>query len=158
MPSQPLRAGMPAPGFSLPDAPGHYVSLDTFRGEPVVLLFYAGDFNPVCIRQLTIFNEALAEFLRLQAQVLAVSTDNVWSHLNFSRSYNLHFPLLSDYHPQGRTARDYHVYHYRTGEAVRSAFVIDARGLIVDAYEASGDIAVSANGAISALEQVRKAV
>src|SRR5262249_12664977 len=34
-----LKAGMPAPGFSLPDLRGKSVSLDQFRGRKVLLVF-----------------------------------------------------------------------------------------------------------------------
>jgi hypothetical protein len=40
MPSSPLPAGIPAPAFTLPAEPGREVSLEEFRGKPVVLAFY----------------------------------------------------------------------------------------------------------------------
>ena len=44
----PLPAGIPAPAFSLPAEPGKQVSLEEFRGRPVVLAFYPADWSPVC--------------------------------------------------------------------------------------------------------------
>ena len=37
-----VQVGQPAPGFSLPDAAGHIVSLEMFRGKPLALIFYRG--------------------------------------------------------------------------------------------------------------------
>lgn len=37
-----LREGQPAPAFALPDAAGGSVSLDDFRGKPVLLYFSMG--------------------------------------------------------------------------------------------------------------------
>ena len=40
------------------------------------------------------------------------------------------FPLLSDFWPHGRTARDYGVFWEKTGFAIRGTFLVDAAGVI----------------------------
>ena len=42
-----LRFGQPAPGFSLPSTLGRPVSLEEFRGQDVVLVFYCYDFGGI---------------------------------------------------------------------------------------------------------------
>lgn len=148
-----LPAGLPAPDFSLRDTPEDWVSLADFAGSPVVLLFYAADFHPVCTRQITVFNEVLPEFHRRGAQVLGISPDAIWSHIAFSRHYNVHFPLLSDYYPRSGVARLYKV-PVRGGEPARAVYVIDSRGVIVWSQTAPDDVALAAKGAFEAVESL----
>lgn len=152
-PSILLPAGTQAPDFSLRDAPENWVALSDYAGSPVVLLFYAADFHPVCTRQLTVFNEALPAFHRLGAQVLGISNDNVWSHIAFSEQFNMHFPLLSDFYPIGEASSAYRV-PTTDGESARAAFVVDARGDVAWSHIAPPDIALDAKGALETVEKL----
>jgi cytochrome oxidase Cu insertion factor (SCO1/SenC/PrrC family) len=42
-----VEVGQKAPDFSLPSTAGGKVSLSQFRGQPVLIEFYAADFAPV---------------------------------------------------------------------------------------------------------------
>ena len=55
----PLPPGTEAPDFELPSAPNETVSLGEFRGQPVILAFYPGDWSPVCSDQLALYQEVL---------------------------------------------------------------------------------------------------
>lgn len=44
--------GETAPEFTLPGTGGREYSLSSYRGQPVVLVFYPGDDSPVCTKQL----------------------------------------------------------------------------------------------------------
>ena len=44
--SDPLAVGSAAPDFTLPDETGKPVTLSSFRGKSVVLVFYPGDDTP----------------------------------------------------------------------------------------------------------------
>jgi peroxiredoxin Q/BCP len=44
-----LAEGQPAPTFTLPGDSGEDVSLESFRGRPVVLYFYPKDDTPATI-------------------------------------------------------------------------------------------------------------
>jgi peroxiredoxin len=61
----PLKAGTPAPSFTLHSTPDQMVSLSELRGKPVVLVFYPADWSPVCSDQLGLYNELLPEFSQL---------------------------------------------------------------------------------------------
>ena len=100
-----LKAGAPAPDFSLPSTPDQKVSLSEFRGRPVVLVFYPADWSPVCSDQLALYNELLPEFALLDAEILGISCDGVWCHIAFSKDRKLHVPLLADFEPKGAVAR-----------------------------------------------------
>ena len=84
-----LRAGIPAPEFTLRSTPDQFVSLTEFRGRPAVLAFYPADWSPVCGDQMSLYNELLPEFRSLGAELLGISVDGTWCHAAFSR-----FPIL----------------------------------------------------------------
>ncbi|HEX2487646.1 MAG TPA: redoxin domain-containing protein, partial [Nitrososphaeraceae archaeon] len=71
--SNALQPGATAPNFTLRTTPDKSVSLDQFRGNPVILLFYPADFSPVCGDEVSLYNEILPEFQRLNAEVIGIS-------------------------------------------------------------------------------------
>src|SRR6202161_2093514 len=111
-----LKAGTPAPDFTLPSTPDQKVSLSEFRGRPVVLVFYPADWSPVCSDQLSLYNELRPEFAEYEAQIVGISVDGIWCHLAFSKDRKLHMPLLADFEPKGAPARLYGVYDEKAGE------------------------------------------
>jgi peroxiredoxin Q/BCP len=122
-----VSVGDAAPNFVLPGTGGRTYALSEWRGAPVVLVFYPGDNTPVCTKQLTSYNEELAAFEGVGAQVLAVSTQDVTSHETFAATHGFRFPLLADVDKAVSQA-------YGTigplGFARRSVFVIDREGVI----------------------------
>jgi len=86
-----------APDFTLPGTGGRSYSLAEYRGRSVVLAFYPGDDTPVCTLQLNAYTREIDEFEGLDAQVLAVSPQDVSSHERFSaKQGGFAFPLLAD--------------------------------------------------------------
>ena len=148
----PLQAGTPAPDFTLPATADQTVSLNEFRGRPVVLVFYPADWSPVCGDQIGLYNELLSEFNRYDAQLLGISTDGVWSHQAFAESRNIHFPLLSDFHPKGAVAKAYGVYRPEAGTSARALFVIDGEGIIQWSYVSPVGVNPGADGILEALD------
>lgn len=132
------NVGDPAPDFALPglvltgDDPsvetvqtGEY-TLSAARGRPLVLAFYPGDDTAVCTRQLCSYSSGLDEFAKLDAQVWAISTQDLASHEKFARKHHLRMPLLSD---TDRTA--VRAYGIGLGAMLRrSVFILDADGVI----------------------------
>jgi peroxiredoxin Q/BCP len=88
--------GEPAPDFTLPGTGDRSYTLSDYRGRPVVLVFYPGDGTPVCTRQLNSYNDDLAAFDAVGAQVLAISPQDVASHERFAAEFGFQFPLLAD--------------------------------------------------------------
>ena len=151
-----LKAGTPAPDFSLPSTPDQKVSISEFRGRPVVLVFYPADWSPVCSDQLGLYNELKSEFSEFDAQVIGLSVDGVWCHLACSKDRKLHIPLLADFEPKGAVARQYGVYREKDGESERALFVIDAEGVIRWSYVSPVGINPGADGILKALESIAK--
>ena len=122
-----------APAFTLRATGGKYVSLGDYLGHPVVLVFYPGDDNPVCTRQLNSYNDDLSQFSAMNAQVLAMSSQSIESHEKFSAKHGFHFPLLADVDKSVAAA-------YGTlgplGFPRRSVFVVDRTGIVRYAHRA----------------------
>lgn len=152
--AQPLAAGSLAPDFTLHSTPDQEVSLQDFRGKPVVLVFYPADWSPVCGDQVALYNEMRSEFARHHAQVLGLSVDGVWSHAAFAKDRKLHFPLLADFEPKGAVARLYGVYRPKEGCSERALFVIDAEGKIAWSYVSPIGVNPGADGIFDALEKL----
>ncbi len=70
------------------------MSLNDFRGQPVILAFYPADWSPVCTDQLSLYAMVMPEFKKFNAELLAISVDNIWSHLAFVKDRKLNFPVL----------------------------------------------------------------
>jgi thioredoxin-dependent peroxiredoxin len=91
-----VEEGKPAPSFTLPSDSGEDVSLESFRGKPVVLYFYPKDDTPGCTTQACGIRDVWDKFERKGAVVLGVSPDNTEKHVEFREKYKLPFTLLSD--------------------------------------------------------------
>jgi peroxiredoxin len=150
-----LNPGTRAPDFKLRRTPDQSVSLNEFRGRPVVLAFYPADWSPVCGDQMALYNEMLDEFQEFQAEVIGISVDGAWCHSAFSKQNKLHFPLLADFEPKGGVARAYGVYDEKDGTCERALFVIDPAGIIHWSYVSPIGINPGANGILSALEDLK---
>ncbi|MEO8634585.1 MAG: redoxin domain-containing protein [Gemmatimonadales bacterium] len=150
----PLAAGTPAPGFSLHATPDQLVSLEEFRGHPVILAFYPADWSPVCGDQMALYNELHSVFRRFHAELIGISVDGAWCHAAFREARKLHMPLLSDFEPKGAVARSYGVYREQDGTTERALFVIDGAGIIRWSYVSPLGVNPGADGILEALEQL----
>ena len=91
-----LKAGDPAPDFTLDRDGGGRVSLSGLKGRKVVLYFYPKDDTSGCTAEAKDFNALLPDFAKAGADVVGVSPDSVASHDKFARKYGLCFPLVAD--------------------------------------------------------------
>jgi len=132
-----FKVGKQAPDFSLPDEHGNLVKLSSFRGKRVILYFYPADDTPGCTAQACGFRDSFEEIQEKNAVVIGISPDNAHSHQRFRAKYNLPFVLLSD--PDHAVAEKYGAWGEKSfmGKKslgiIRSHFVIDEQGKIVDA-------------------------
>jgi peroxiredoxin len=152
-----LKAGKIAPHFTLESSDRRRVSLKTYFGKPIILVFYPADWSTVCKGQLSLYNELLPEFKKFGAEVLGISVDSANSHSEFARQRNLHFPLLADFEPKGEVAKKYGVYRIKDGITERALFVISADGKIAWSYCSPIGINPGAEGIILALQKLSAA-
>ena len=148
----PRPRGARAPDFCLPAGPNQTGCLRDFCGQPVVLVFYPADWDPVSTEQLAYYQELLPEFQRLGAALVGISVDGVWCHRAWGKERGIQYPLLSDFEPKGAVARAYGVYHAGAGTAERALFVVDAVGAIHWSDRAPLTVDPGADGILSALE------
>ena len=130
--------GKPAPDFKLEGVVGvvpgkefNTLSLSDFKGKWLVFFFYPADFTFVCPTEIKGFNDNLDLFRKLNAEIVAVSTDSKWSHLAWIKRGdlgNLRYPLLADFNKE--TARAYGVLDSEKGVALRGLFIIDPNGTL----------------------------
>jgi peroxiredoxin len=131
-----LEVGSPAPDFELRDETGKKRRLAEFKGSKLLLVFYPGDFSPVCSDQLSVYQEVLPELEEAGVQMVAVSVDSGYSHAAFKEKLGLGFPLLSDFHPKGEASQAYEAYFEPAGFSNRSLVLVDEEGKVAWAYEA----------------------
>jgi peroxiredoxin len=123
--------GGPAPDFTLRDQFGQDVTLSSYVGrKAVLLLFYPAAFSGVCTGEMAGVRDRLDEFLTFDTEVLAISTDPVYSLRAFADADGLNFPLLSDFWPHGAVSESYEVFDAGRGSARRSSYVIDTQGVL----------------------------
>jgi mycoredoxin-dependent peroxiredoxin len=136
-----LSVGDSAPEFSLPDQDKQVVSLSELRGTPVLLVFYPFAFSGLCTGELCQLRDELADYTDAGVNVLAISTDPVFSLKAFREKEGFDFPLLSDFWPHGAVAQAYGAFNEKAGMAVRATFLVDADGQIAFAeVNGPGDV------------------
>ena len=151
-----LLKGTQAPDFSLYATPDQRIALSEFRGRRLILAFYPADWSPVCGDQMSLYNEMLSFFKKHNAVLLGISVDGKWSHLAFTESRQLHFPLLADSAPKGDVAKMYKVYDEKGEEAKRALYIIDENGIIRWSYLSPTGINPGADGILEVLEELDK--
>ncbi|HEY0406286.1 MAG TPA: peroxiredoxin [Pyrinomonadaceae bacterium] len=134
--SAPPKVGQSAPDFSLPYAtqekiffkPEERLSLSAQRGKNVILAFYPADWSGGCTKEVCTLRDTFAELSKLNAQVLGISGDYVFSHHEWAKFHKLQFPLLSDH--DHKVARLYGSYMEDVGFNKRTIFLVDKEGVI----------------------------
>ncbi|OIO39571.1 MAG: thioredoxin peroxidase [Candidatus Omnitrophica bacterium CG1_02_49_16] len=106
------------------------VKLADYKGKWLVVFFYPLDFTFVCPTEIQSFNKLYGEFKKLGAEVIASSTDSVYSHKAWVESAlgKVKFPMLGDTGHQ--VARTFNVLVEDKGIALRGTFIIDPSGTL----------------------------
>lgn len=132
-----LNIGDKAPGFKLfsKNITGEpkEVSLEDFKGKNLVILFYPLSFTGTCTEEMCEITKGFNEYKNLDADVVGISVDSVFSQEAWAKSNNIMVPLLSDFNKE--VSKSYGAYYNEFvlgmhGVAKRSAFVIDKEGII----------------------------
>jgi peroxiredoxin Q/BCP len=143
-----LAPGDEAPPFTLPDADGNAVSLDSYRGRKVVVYFYPAAMTPGCTTQACDFRDSLESLHAAGVDVIGISPDQPAKLAKFREKEGLTFPLLAD--PSHEVLAAYGAWgekqnYGRTYVGVlRPTFVVDEDGRIAEAQynvKAKGHVA-----------------
>jgi glutaredoxin-dependent peroxiredoxin len=151
-----LRIGDKAPDFTLVDADRKERKLSEFSGKTNVLVFFPGAFTGVCTKEMCSFRDSIAEFNRMNAQVIGICVDAPAAIKAFAAHNHLEFPVLSDF-TRDVSKKYGGIYESFGGvkglsAAKRSVFVLDQKGIVRYAW-ITEDPAVEPD-----YESVRKAV
>jgi peroxiredoxin len=126
-----LAVGQSAPDFTLKDQHQKEVKLSDFAGKKrVVLVFYPLDWSPTCTQEHACFVNDMRNFDTLDAEVLGVSVDSVWSHKAYADKMGIKYSLLADFHPKGAMSEKYGVYLGDKGITGRAIIIIDKNGKV----------------------------
>ena len=126
-----VNVGDKAPAFTLYNTQKEKVNLSDFKGKKVVLLFFPLAFSSTCTEELCTMRDNLNTYEGLDAQIMAVSVDSLYTLGKFKSEQQLNFPLLSDFNRE--VSRAYGALHeffaYGMREvSKRAAFIIDDQG------------------------------
>jgi len=126
-----VKAGQPAPDFTLPAVSGKNIALSQYQGKRnVVISFVPAAFTPVCSGQWPGYNIVKDMFDETDAVLLGVSVDNIPTLYAWTRQMGkLWFEVLSDFWPHGSVADKYGVLR-SDGLSERALFFIDKEGII----------------------------
>lgn len=126
-----ITVGQSAPDFTLKDQSQKEVKLSDFTGKKnVVLVFYPLDWSPVCTNEHACFVNDMKNCDQLDAEVLGVSVDSVWSHKAYAEKMGIKYPLLADFQPRGAVAEKYGVYLPEKGISGRAIAIINKSGKV----------------------------
>ena len=128
-----VKIGKPAPDFSLFSDAKKEVKLSDLKGKNVVLLFFPQAFTGVCTAELCEMRDNLKKYESLNAQILAISVDSVFTLEKFKELQGYNFPLLSDFNKKVSKAYGslYADFAFgMKGVSKRSSFVIDKEGIV----------------------------
>lgn len=131
-----LTPGDKAPAIKLLDQHEDTVTLSAFGGRKVLVYFYPKADTPGCTTQSCLLRDVAGDIG--DTAIIGISPDLPAKQLKFDEKYELGFPLLSD--PEHQVAEAYDVWKEKSMYGrkymgiVRSAFLIDERGKIAEAW------------------------
>ena len=134
----PLKPGDKAPAFTLLDQSGAKVKLSDFKGRKVLVYFYPKADTPGCTQQACGLRDAISGGQVGDTAVIGISPDAPGKQQKFDTKYSIGFPLLAD--EDHAVADAYGVwgeksmYGKKYFGIVRSAFLIDEKGKIAEAW------------------------
>jgi peroxiredoxin len=95
-----------APAFSLPETYGGRVDLESYRGRPVLLVFWITS-CPICRRELLLLNRLMPEFRNKGISVVGIHLGGNDDAREYTRSNRIDFTSLVD--SEGAAGRAYRV-------------------------------------------------
>ena len=126
-----IAVGQAAPGFTLQNQEKKEVKLSDFSGKKnVVLVWYPLDWSPTCTNEHACFVNEMKAFETLDAEVLGISVDSVWSHKAYAEKMGIKYSLLADFHPRGEASEKYGVYLADKGITGRAIAIVNEAGKV----------------------------
>lgn len=140
-----LSKGQTAPDFSLFNSEKAKVSLSDYKGKNLVILFFPLAFTGVCTTELCSVRDNMNIYTGLNADVVGISVDSLFTLGKFKEENGLNFPLLSDFNKE--ISQAYGAFYDEfvldmKGVSRRAAFVVDGQGVVqyAEVLESAGDL------------------
>lgn len=140
-----ITVGQKAIDFTLFNTDKKEVKLSDFIGKKVIIHFFPQAFTGTCTTQLCTMRDNLNYYTNLNAVVLGISVDSVFTLGKFKEEQSYNFDLLSDFNKE--VSRSYGSLYEdwilnMKGVSKRSAFVIDSEGTVqyAEVLESAGDL------------------
>jgi len=128
-----LKKGDNAPSFKLFNSEKTEISLSDYAGKNLLILFFPQAFTGTCTTELCAMRDGIAEYNALNADIVAISVDSLFTLAKFKEDQKLNFTMLSDFNKNVSEAYgclyDEFVFGMK-GVSKRSAFVVDKNGVI----------------------------
>ncbi len=108
---------------------------EDLKGKWFVLFSHPADFTPVCTTEFVAFAKRFDEFKKLNAGLIGLSIDQVFSHIKWMEwinekiSVKIPFPVIAD--DMGKVGARLGMVHPGKGtNTVRAVFIVDPQGII----------------------------
>ncbi len=132
-----LKIGDKAPDFTLPSftpsADVTNISLNSYKGKNVVILFFPMAFTGVCTTEMCTMSDNFNVYQGMNAEILGISTDGTFVQKAFAEKNGIKIPLLSDFNKE--VIRLYDVVqpefaHGQKETSQRAVYLIDKDGVV----------------------------
>lgn len=128
-----IEIGQKAPDFKLFNTEKKEIALSDLKGKNVIILFFPQAFTSTCTAELCTMRDNYNWYQSLDAVILGISVDSLFTLAAYKKEQNYQFDLLSDFNktisPQYDSLIEEFVFGMK-GVSKRSAFVIDREGII----------------------------
>ena len=111
-----IEIGAKAPDFALKDQNGKTTKLANFKGKKVLLSFRPLVWISVCHNQMRLLEENHLRFDGLNTVALGIGVDSAPSNKAWAQEVDItNTKLLSDFRPNGETAKSYGIFRDKDG-------------------------------------------
>ena len=136
--SMQISEGDQVPNITVTTDDGDKLSLDSMKGQKMILFFYPKASTSGCTREAAAFQEKLKDFTEKNCKIVGASRDNPGDNSKFKSQLGLEYPLLCD--EEGQLTEIFGVYKLRKkfGKEFmgieRSTFLISEDGKLEKAW------------------------
>ncbi len=122
----------PATSWTVAGMDGTALSLDTFRGKPVIVIFFLGSGCLHCVEQLHKFTALVSDFAATGISLAAISSESLESLRaakdKLAPKETISFPLAAD--PELAVFKAYRAYDDFENMPLHATYLIDEQGLV----------------------------
>ncbi len=129
-----ILIGQKFPEIEVNTTHGPKVLPKDYEGKWLILFSHPADFTPVCTTEFVAFQNRYEEFKKLNADLLGLSIDQVFSHIKWTEwieenmGVKIEFPIIAD--DRGTVADELGMSMEGSTVTVRAVFFIDPKGTI----------------------------